>query len=837
MSIKKKKKKIDKQPSEKYLQYAAKYENHSKIYKSVKTSLSSIINEDMDLSSIQFSVNNINNIVIHAYQFIKMYCLYKLDHHNDFPVINTKLINTVMKILCKRSKNGSKPSEETKEIMKPLRKFKHNHYNKTLVKPLELTYKHMNTVMDYQAQSMMTGYENHITEHFEHFLNRYINVMVDKKEHETIIRNAFHKKSLKEQIENDIEFIKVNCPSDLTNELHIKYLENCISASNYNETLLKQFINNQEFNKIKSKQTTNSDYMIKKILLNKYRYQISLIKKDILEGTDKCNSKYNDLKIHIRKDILPFVFSVDSYILENTSSYMQKLYHPLCTEVMDDIHEHITNNLPKKDMEKLFEKIPTNKRNEKLNKHTQFKIIRQIKKDILNRTDNCDIKYKQIRNKANDLIKKIDNNYLLSDVKNNPLYYLPALVKMSREIELKNKPTFNCFPLRKSLIPKYIKIDTTTLAQMLNTFTTDVKTNQDNLWNMFVDTNKKVFRMKGYKFNHSILTDGVGCSLLFIRNDKYKADKVVHIQAMKKPFNYNEFKYMNKLTENEIESIKDMKIVSNDPGKIRLLSMTDGNVQLKTRANGNIKHQTTLFTYSQVQRNAELKTKKYNKIREELSNKKIKDNLTIKNLETILTNYSSKSTNYNECVNYIIAKNIVNYYLEESYQETIYRKLNWYSWINKRKSEDRLMNKFKKKFGGPEEVIIATGDFSENKPMKGFEPTKGKSFRKLFKKHGYKCYLINEYNTSKKNFLTGNDNEKFRKRVDINNNMREVHGLLRSENVTNKDPYSRHILLNRDLNGAMNILKKANCILNNKQFPTYLRMPKKRNRASSAVVN
>ena len=48
--------------------------------------------------------------------------------------------------------------------------------------------------------------------------------------------------------------------------------------------------------------------------------------------------------------------------------------------------------------------------------------------------------------------------------------------------------------------------------------------------------------------------------------------------------------------------------------------------------------------------------------------------------------------------------------------------------------------------------------------MKNHEPTKGKSFRRLFKNCSYKTYLVDEYNTSKKSYVNGTELEKFKKR-------------------------------------------------------------------------
>ena len=126
-----------------------------------------------------------------------------------------------------------------------------------------------------------------------------------------------------------------------------------------------------------------------------------------------------------------------------------------------------------------------------------------------------------------------------------------------------------------------------------------------------------------------------------------------------------------------------------------------------------------------------------------------------------------------------------------------------------------MINNFSKKLGDPKNTLICIGDWSEKSPIKGKAPTKGKSMRNLFKRHGYDVYLINEFNTSKKSFIDGEDLIKFRYKGDY-----KCHGLLRTTSVT--DENKPCLIANRDFNGSMNILKKAKCIINNKEIPKYL---------------
>jgi hypothetical protein len=78
-----------------------------------------------------------------------------------------------------------------------------------------------------------------------------------------------------------------------------------------------------------------------------------------------------------------------------------------------------------------------------------------------------------------------------------------------------------------------------------------------------------------------------------------------------------------------------------------------------------------------------------------------------------------------------------------------FRKLKWEAKRLKQISEDKMMKAFRDKFGPPEEVMIALGNWSQNKPMSGTEPTKTKGFRGLFKRNGYATYLVDEFRTSK----------------------------------------------------------------------------------------
>jgi transposase len=102
--------------------------------------------------------------------------------------------------------------------------------------------------------------------------------------------------------------------------------------------------------------------------------------------------------------------------------------------------------------------------------------------------------------------------------------------------------------------------------------------------------------------------------------------------------------------------------------------------------------------------------------------------------------------------------------------------------------------------------------------MKYKEPTKGKGIRTLFRKNGYKVFLVDEFRTSCKcSKCEGGECKKFIVRENPKpnkNNLRLVHSALSCKNCD--------VRWNRDCNGAKNIYKIVRNTINKKDRPNYL---------------
>uniref|UniRef100_A0A6C0HYB8 Cas12f1-like TNB domain-containing protein n=1 Tax=viral metagenome TaxID=1070528 RepID=A0A6C0HYB8_9ZZZZ len=262
--------------------------------------------------------------------------------------------------------------------------------------------------------------------------------------------------------------------------------------------------------------------------------------------------------------------------------------------------------------------------------------------------------------------------------------------------------------------------------------------------------------------------------------------------------------YIHELTD--YTQLQNKKIVAIDPGKCDLIYCVD-----------NDKKEANKFRYSQDQRRKETKKKKYSKIQLELKKEKI-NGKTIIEWETELSKLNRKSLNIQKFKEYIQKKSKINNILYKFYETYIFRKLRLQSYRNTKKSEQKMINQFKKVFGNEKDVVVCFGDYEQKQHMKFKEATKGKGMRTLFRKAGFQTYLVDEFRTS---CMCSNCEIGICKKTMVRKNPKPyrtgniiVHGLICCKNGCG--------YWNRDVNGATNIYKIAYNAINNKERPNYL---------------
>ena len=137
--------------------------------------------------------------------------------------------------------------------------------------------------------------------------------------------------------------------------------------------------------------------------------------------------------------------------------------------------------------------------------------------------------------------------------------------------------------MRNSVVPKYINLDTASLANIFakkgekGKLLKKTKKKGNYIWQRLFKLEKKIFRPhKELVFNHFISTDGVSVSILFVHKDvkeagwgkksKFKTDTEDH------------WIKLEDLTKEQQEEMKKRNIVGGDPGKSNMIYLIDGNL-------------------------------------------------------------------------------------------------------------------------------------------------------------------------------------------------------------------------------------------------------------------
>lgn len=508
------------------------------------------------------------------------------------------------------------------------------------------------------------------------------------------------------------------------------------------------------------------------------------------------------------------------------------------------------------------------------------KDLYEIKEDLINNTLLSNNKYHQwINQHRNNIFPTEYSDSYEFDIKNNPQKYIKHMIYMCLQIEDSGTKSFQFFPLRNNLIPKYIPIDTKSIIELLvddisllelnvndkNVLLNDIFTYKHQIWNLFFKLNNPIFKQNHYSFDYRISTDCFGVSIQLINNNhieksnqqklnmknrrnemknncknmtqeekekykiKVKNDKQLEqdkiklenkqkrdkqkedfkklskeeknkIKKEQEKVDYsefrghclqNEFPYLEELNDNQLEELKNNNWVCCDPGKRVLL-------YLKNKDGKRLR-------YTNKEYMKGIKRLKYRRL---IQNYKDKNNIS--QVENKLSIYSSKTCNYKKFKKFIKEKNILNKELEEKYQQEIFRKYNWYSYINKKKTESKIINKIKDEFG--KDMTLVMGDWSIGKQMKNFISTPNLGLKRKLNEH-YKVYNLDEFRTSLLNCKTNKKCENLylpdKKQV-----VRKLHSVLTYQTENNRSG-----CINRDENSVNNMIMLTNYYLQHKNRP------------------
>ena len=368
------------------------------------------------------------------------------------------------------------------------------------------------------------------------------------------------------------------------------------------------------------------------------------------------------------------------------------------------------------------------------------------------------------------------------DVKVSPFDYLKGMLYMNAVLEKEDHKLFQPLPLRNNIIPKHIILDT---ACIVNLFSLEGKTktelfkaikeNQYDVWNNLLNLQHKTFKSKHYQFHYQLQTDGISCSLLFIRKDlkdKKWGSRVPTLQEQ-------DFHNIEDLSIEQLDTLKDRNIVGCDPGKHSLVYMMD--------------KQGNKLQYTASQR----KIESYGKRNERILLQEKKRNHIIEK-ETHLSSKNSKSVDYEKFKVFLVEKDKLNKETTEFYKRDVWRKMKFRQYSYGKKSIDTFLNKIKETFG--ENILVGYGNWSRSTQMKHIMPTMNKGLRKLIHKK-YDTLTINEYYTSQKCCECYKDLKHYNDKKG-----KEIYRLFHCSNCVSYENKNT-VFRTRDKNSAISIMK------------------------------
>ena len=387
------------------------------------------------------------------------------------------------------------------------------------------------------------------------------------------------------------------------------------------------------------------------------------------------------------------------------------------------------------------------------------------------------------------------NKSIYYDVKIRHFDYLKGMLYMNSLLETQENKLFQPLPLRNNIIPKNIKFDSSCIAELFcpesekkGEVLKKITNYQNVLWSSLLNMKHRLFKNKYYTFHNEITTDGISCSLLFIRKD-CKGEENKNKQINSVDYDYIS---IDELDKQQLDNLKSRNIVGLDPGKRSLVYMMDG--------------QGNKLQYTASQRKNESMAK-----RNQIILQREKKNKKINEYENVLSLQNSKSVNYNNFKSYLGEKDKLNKQIIEFYKKEVWRKMKFRQYSYGNKSIDTFLNNIEKTFG--ENLLICYGNWSRSSQMKHFMPTMNKGLRKLIHKR-YDTITINECNTSKKCCDCFQDLKHYR-----NKENKEEFRLLVCSNCVSCEN-KKIVFRTRDANSAINIMNLGKCWIYKQQRPS-----------------
>ena len=176
-------------------------------YRTIKCSLKSIVKNELNQTKLFDACYRTHQIVIHTYQFLRLWILNKYHNKQEIHIITDDTIKMAFKSLLKDSQ-GPKPKGTNLNLYNEFKKLYDDEYKK-LNYENKLDGVNLSQILGYMSIDMITNIENNIKLHFVKYLNRFVNSSYKKQNNELLEKcEKGTKTKLRKELNKDLYEIK-----------------------------------------------------------------------------------------------------------------------------------------------------------------------------------------------------------------------------------------------------------------------------------------------------------------------------------------------------------------------------------------------------------------------------------------------------------------------------------------------------------------------------------------------------------------------------------------------------------------------------------------------------
>ncbi len=431
-------------------------------YRTVKCSLNEIFKDKKYYDTLFDATNRTHQLVIHTYQFLRLWILDKHRKNKDIPNITKDTIYMAFKALIKES-SGPKPKGSNLELLNEFNKFYENKYKK-LGYDDKIDGVNLSQILNYMKVDIITNIENNIKMNFISYLKRFVNASYKSIRKIIYDSTEEYPKQLKKELRNDIDKDIFDIKQDLINNtlksrnIHHKWIN-----ENRNKILPTIYDNSYEFD-IKNNPQKYLKYMIHMCQIMEEKemkmFQFFPLRTDITPKFIPIDTK-SIIELFINEDKNKYLTDIEGYKYELWNTFFN-LDNPIFKQLNYSFDYRISTDCFSVSIQLLHNSFIDSEKANKLNMKNKKREMKENCKDMTQQQKE-DYKNKIAKDKKHqEIIKKLKSKEIKDKMKQE-------FKKLSKEEQTNIKQTIDKKKLEKYIEFPYLEdLNDTKLNQLKN---------------------------------------------------------------------------------------------------------------------------------------------------------------------------------------------------------------------------------------------------------------------------------------------------------------------------------------------------------------------------------